>query len=113
MSDDFLPEFKVMQAKCGGYRGMYRLFCGKEFKLIPGAAKATASQAMSDVKEYVRLKLNPPIRAEKKAPEPDTLGRAQWHEQRAAVEAERQERVLGAVIIRGKPVAIERRRVRA
>ncbi|WP_288142708.1 hypothetical protein [Mesorhizobium sp.] len=43
----------------------------------------------------------------------DVLGLAQWHEERAAREAVRQEEVLGAIIVKGKQVAIERRKVRA
>jgi hypothetical protein len=80
MTDGFLPEFKLMPAKGGGYRCTYRLFDGKPFVLIPGEAKSTAAQALNAAKAYVRAKLNPPIRREIAVK--DVLGIAQWHEQR-------------------------------
>ncbi|TPM53258.1 hypothetical protein FJ959_22270 [Mesorhizobium sp. B2-2-4] len=108
MTGDFLPEFKLMPAKGGGYRCTYRLFEGKPFVLIPGEAKETAGQALNAAKAYVRAKLNPPIRCE--AAVKDALGVAQWHEQRAAHQAEQQEQALGAIIIRGRQVKVERKR---
>jgi hypothetical protein len=107
MTDGFLPEFKIMPAKGGGYLAMYRLFEGKPFVIIPGGSWESATKALKAGKEYVRAKLNPPIRAEKA--EADTLGRAQWHEQRAARQAEQQEQALGGVIVKGRTVVVERR----
>lgn len=107
MTDSFLPEFKLMPAKGGGYRCTYRLFEGKPFVLIPGEIKTTAGQALNAAKAYVRLKLNPPIRAEVAAR--DVLGLKQWHEERAARQAEQQEQALGAIIIKGRQIKVERR----
>jgi hypothetical protein len=107
VTDGFLPEFKLMPAKGGGYRCTYRLFDGKPFVLIPGEAKTTAAQALNAAKAYVRAKLNPPIRREIAAK--DVLGIAQWHEQRAARQAEQQEQALGAIIIKGRQIKVERR----
>jgi hypothetical protein len=113
MNRTFLPKASSMPWR-DQYRPLYRWYSESPWTLVPGGLSyPTSKQAENAADAYMATKLNPPIRAEKKAKDPDTLGRAQWHEQRAAVEAERQERVLGAVIIRGKPVAIERRRVRA
>ena len=107
MTDGFLPEFKVMPAKGGGYLAMYRLFEGKPFVIIPGGSWDSATKALKAGKEYVRAKLNPPIRAEKA--EADTLGRTQWHVERAARAAEQQEQALGGIIVKGRAVKIERR----
>jgi hypothetical protein len=107
MTDGFLPEFKLMPAKGGGYRCTYRLFDGKPFVLIPGEAKDTAAQALNAAKAYVRAKLNPPIRREIAVK--DLLGVAEWHEQRAARQAEQQEQALGAIIIKGRQIKVERR----
>ncbi|TPN44439.1 hypothetical protein FJ981_27985 [Mesorhizobium sp. B1-1-4] len=108
MTGDFLPEFKIVPAKGGGYLASYRLFDGVPFKLIPGDVKATAGQALNAAKDYVRQKLNPPIRREIAAK--DVLGVQQWHEARAARQAEQQEQALGAIIVKGKQVKVERRR---
>ena len=107
MTGGFLPEFKVMPAKGGGYLALYRLFEGKPFVIIPGGSWESATKALNAGKEYVRAKLNPPIRAEKA--EADTLGRSQWHEERAARQAEQQEQALGGIISRGRMIKIERR----
>lgn len=112
MNGDFLPEFKTMPAKAGGYRGMYRLFDGKPFRLIPGLPSDTAGQALAAAKEYVCAKLNPPIRAEQAEP-CDILGIAAWHEEKAAQRAAEQEQALGAIIVKGRQVKVERRRERA
>lgn len=109
MTDGFLPEFKIMPAKGGGYLALYRLFEGKPFVIIPGGARESATKALNAAKEYVRAKLNPPIRCEKAEPTA-ALGVADWHEQRAARQAEQQEQALGGVIVKGRTVVVERRR---
>lgn len=112
MSASFLPEFKVVPVP-GGYRGSYRLFEDKPFRLIPGAENhPTAGQALNAAKAYVRERLNPPIRGEITEAR-HVLGLHQWHEERAAREAARQEEVLGGVIVKSRTVLIERRKVRA
>lgn len=111
MTGDFLPEFKIMPAKGGGYRCTYRLFDGKPFILIPGEPKPTAGQALNAGKTYVRRKLNPPIRVQQAPEDNDPFGVAAWHEERAGKGAELQEAALGAVLVRGKAVRIERRRL--
>ncbi|TIN80723.1 hypothetical protein [Mesorhizobium sp.] len=112
MTASFLPEFKVVPVP-GGYRGSYRLFEDKPFRLIPGAEQhPTAGQALNAAKAYVRERLNPPIRGEITEAR-DVLGLHQWHAERAAREAARQEEVLGGVIVKSRTVVIERRKVRA
>ena len=110
MTDGFLPEFKILPAKGGGYLASYRLFEGKPFVIIPGGARESATKALNAAKEYVCAKLNPPIRCEKAEPTADALGVADWHEQRAARQAEQQEQALGAIIVKGRTVVVERRR---
>jgi hypothetical protein len=112
VTGDFLPEFKIVPAKGGGYLASYRLFDGVPFKLIPGGIKDTAGQALNAAKAYVRVRLNPPIRCEVTEAK-DVLGIAQWHEERAARQAEQQEQALGAIIIKGRQVKVERAKVRA
>jgi len=117
MTMSFLPEFKIVPTKEGGYRASYRLFEGKPFRLIPGEAKSTAGQALNAAKAYVREKLNPPIRTERPKMEPapeDALGLAKWRERQLALLAEAQEKALGGVITRGgKLVAVERKGAKA
>lgn len=111
MTGDFLPEFKIVPAKGGGYRASYRLFDGVPFKLIPGEIKETAGQALNAAKAYVRAKLNPPIRTEQAPVAADPFGIAAWQEERAGKGAELQEATLGAVIIKGRAITVERRRL--
>lgn len=107
---DFLPEYHYLPV-AGGYRPAYRLFAGKPFRLVPDSLPLpTVSQAIAAAKEYVKGKLNPEIRCEKAAEGVDPLGVAEWHEQRAARAAHDQEAALGAVIVKGRQVKIERRR---
>jgi hypothetical protein len=109
---DFLPEYHYLPV-LGGYRASYRLFADRPFRLIPGAEKfATASQAITAAKDYVRARLNPPIRGEVTEP-CDVLDVRAWHEQKAAQRAAEQEQALGAIIIKGRAVKVERAKVRA
>lgn len=109
MTGDFLPEFNAVPVR-GGYRGSYRLFDSQPFRFIPGCEPfMTAGQALNAAKDYVRERLNPPIRCEVTEAK-DVLGLAEWHEQRAAREAAQQEQALGAIVVRGRQVKIERRR---
>ncbi|TPM37038.1 hypothetical protein [Mesorhizobium sp. B2-3-2] len=112
MTASFLPEFNAVPVR-GGYRGSYRLFDSQPFRFIPGCEPfTTAGQALQAAKDYVRERLNPPIRGEVTEAR-DVLGIAQWHEQRAARQAEQQEQALGAIIVKGKQVKVERTKVRA
>ncbi|MCA0032729.1 hypothetical protein [Mesorhizobium sp. B263B2A] len=109
MSSDFLPEYTAVPVR-GGYRGSYRLFCGQPFRFIPGCEPyPTAGRALEAAKEYVRIRLNPPIRSEITEAK-DVLGLASWHLEKAAQRAAEQEQALGAIVIRGRSVKIERKR---
>lgn len=110
--DDFLPEYHYLPV-AGGYMASYKLFAGHPFRLIPGGKKfESAGQAISAAKEYVRARLNPPIRGEITEAR-DVLGIAAWHEQKAAQRAAEQEQALGAIVVRSKTVIVERRKARA
>lgn len=112
MSPDFLPDYGSMPYR-GGYRATYKLFAERPFRLIPGAEIfATAGQAEKAAKEYVRVRLNPPIRAEITEAK-DVLGLASWHIEKAAQRAAEQEQALGAIVVRSKTVIVERRKARA
>ncbi len=108
MTGCFLPEFNAVPVR-GGYRGSYRLFDSQPFRFIPGCEPyPTAGRALEAAKEYVRARLNPPIRAEITEAK-DVLGLASWHLEKAAQRAAEQEQALGAVIVRGRQVKVERR----
>jgi hypothetical protein len=88
------------------------LFSDRPFRLIPGAEKfASAGQAITAAKDYVRARLNPPIRGEVTEP-CDVLGLAHWHEQKAAQRAAEQEQALGAIVVKGRAIIVERRKER-
>lgn len=92
------------------YRPLYRWYSESPWTLVPGGLSyPTSKQAENAADAYMATKLNPPIRAEKKAKDPDTLGRKQWHIERAARQAEQQEQALGGIISRGRMIKIERR----
>lgn len=111
---DFLPDYSSMST-ASGYRPMYRLFVGANWHVIPQSKVPgyfpTSGQAIEAAKEYVRARLNPVIRSEV-AEVIDVLGVEEWRRERAAQAAGNQEAVLGAVIVRGKTVKVERRRAR-
>jgi hypothetical protein len=112
MTGSFLPEFKEIPVR-GGYRASYRLFDSQPYRFIPGKEVfATAGQAITAAKDYVRARLNPPIRGEVTEP-CDVLDVRAWHEQKAAQRAAEQEQALGAIIIKGRAVKVERTKVRA
>lgn len=112
MTASFLPEFNAVPVR-GGYRGSYRLFDSQPFRFIPGCEPyPTAGRALEAAKDYVRERLNPPIRGEVTEAR-DVLGIQQWHEQRAARAAAEQEQALGAIVVKGRQVKVERRRERA
>ena len=103
----FLPKAHYMPWR-GQYRPMFRRFKESPWELVPKAAPcATAGQAIAAAEAYLEQVLNPPIRAEKA--EADTLGRTQWHIERAQRAAEQQEQALGAVIVKGRAIKVERR----
>jgi len=108
---DFLPDYRAVPTS-KGWRPSVCRFVGEREKLVPyeGGPRyfATKDEAVEAAKEYMRQSLNPPIRAEKA--EADTLGRAQWHIERAARAAEQQEQALGGIISRRRLIKIERRR---
>ena len=108
MTGCFLPEFKTVPVR-GGYRGSYRLFDSQPFRFIPGCEPyPTATQALTAAKDYVRERLNPPIRGEVTEAK-DVLGLSAWHLEKAAQRAAEQEQALGAIVVRGRTVKIERK----
>ena len=96
----------------GQYRPMYRWYRENPWRLVPGEARyASAGQAISAAKDWLASRLNCRHAA---APEPandDPLGVDAWHEQRAATAAEVQEQTLGGIIVKGRQVLVERRKV--
>lgn len=108
MSRTWLPKSNYMPW-AGQYRPTYRWYVEQPFTLVPGGASyATSGQAIEAADQFMAGVLNKQIRAEK--PETrDVLGLQQWHEQKAAQRAAEQEQALGAVIVRGRAVKIERR----
>lgn len=113
---DFLPDYSSMPFN-GRYRPLFKLFSTDNWKFVRenGAPveRDTAHQAIQAAKDCVRRILNPEIRAEQAEIVADVLGVEEWRRDRAAQAAGDQEAVLGAVIVRGKTVRVERRRARA
>lgn len=108
---DFLPEYTFVPIG-GGYRPAYRLFVGKPLVMVPGAEPLpTATQAVNAAKEYVREKLNPPIRAEQVEVVQDVLGVDAWHRERAGQAARDQQEAFGSIFKRGREIKVERRKV--
>lgn len=108
---DFLPEY-TFSPKGGSYLPAYRLFAGQKLRLVPGVEpQASVVDAVKVAKEYVRARLNTPIRSEQIAgPVSDEV--AAWHLRKAEQRAAEQEAALGAIIVKGgRQVAVERRRV--
>lgn len=118
MSDapDFLPDYSSMPVN-GRYRPLFKLLSTDNWRFVRKDGKPveldTAGQAIEAAKECVRQILNPEIRAEKAEQIADVLGVQEWRQRKAAQAAGDQEAVLGAVIVRGRTVKIERRRARA
>lgn len=108
---DFLPEY-TFSPKGGSYLPAYRLFAGQKLRLVPGVEpQPSVVEAVKVAKEYVRARLNPPIRSEQIA-DPIADEVAAWRLKQAQERAAEQEAALGAVIVRGgRQVAVERRRV--
>lgn len=107
---DFLPEYTYLPIGAL-YRPAYRLFVGQPLHLVPSVEPCvTVSAAINAAKDYVREKLNPPIRVEHAEMVADVLGVDAWHQERAERRARDQEQVLGAIVIKGRQVKVERRR---
>lgn len=110
MSRTFLPKAHYMPWH-GEYRPLYRWYSEQPWTLVPGGLSyPTAKKAIDAADEFLARGLNPVIRCEKAAETADPFGLAEWHEQRAAKAANDQEAVLGAVIVKGRQVKVERRR---
>lgn len=113
MSGDFLPEYTFVPVG-SGYRPAYRLFVGKPLHMVPGSTPcASPMQAVRAAKEYVRIKLNPEIRAEQAPSNHDPLGIAHWHDERAGRAANDQVQAFGAIYLKGRKIEVEMRRRRA
>lgn len=113
MSDEFLPDYSQMPWN-GRYRPLFKLFATERWRYVRKDGEPvecdTAGQAIEAAKACVKRILNPTIYAERKAVAEDVLGVAAWHEQRAARTAQDQEAALGAIIVKGRQVKVERRR---
>lgn len=108
---DFLPDYNQMPWQ-GRYRPLFKLFSTDGWKFVRRDGQPiecdTAHQAIEAAKECVRRILNPEIRAEKAEQVADILGVEQWRRERAGQAAGDQEAVLGALIVKGRQVRVER-----
>ena len=115
MADQFLPDYSTMAIN-GRYRPLFRLFEGSGWKYVRRDGIPvdcdTVSQAIEAAKECVKYILNPPIRAEQAEIVQDVLGVDAWHRERAGQAARDQQAAFGQIFVRGKPVAVEKRRAR-
>mgnify|MGYP001057860441 CR=1 FL=1 len=110
--NEFLPDYSSMPWN-GRYRPLYKLFASDGWRYVRKDGQPvecdTASQALDAAKDCVKRILNPTIYAERAETVKDVLGVAEWHEQRAARAAVDQEATLGAIIVKGRQVKVERR----
>lgn len=108
---DFLPDYSSMPFN-GRYRPLFKLFSTDNWKFVrengTPVERDTAGQAIQAAKDCVRRILNPEIRAEQAEIVADVLGVEEWRRERAAQAAGDQEAVLGAVIVKGRQVKVER-----
>lgn len=113
MSGEFLPDYSQMPWN-GRYRPLFKLFATERWRYVRKDGEPvecdTAGQAIEAAKACVKRILNPAIYAERTAVAEDVLGVAAWHEERAARSAQDQEAALGAIIVKGRQVKVERRR---
>lgn len=107
----FLPDYGQMPWQ-GRYRPLFRLFAHEGWKFVRKDGLPiecdTAGQAIQAAKDCVRRILNPAIRAEQAEIAADVLGVEEWRREKAAQVAGNQEAVLGAVIVKGRQVKVER-----
>lgn len=109
---EFLPEWSC-KPHSGGFKPMYRLFSNRPFRFVAGVqALPTADQAIEAAKECVKCILNPPIRAEQAEIVQDVLGVDAWHRERAGQAARDQQEAFGQIFVKGRAVAVEKRRAR-
>lgn len=112
---DFLPDYSVMTIN-GRHRPLFRLFADSGWKYVRKDGRPvecdTVSQAIEAAKECVKCILNPPIRAEQVEVVADVLGVDAWHRERAGQAARDQQEAFGQIFVKGKAVAVEKRRAR-
>ena len=115
MAGHFLPDYSTMSIN-GRYRPLFRLFDGAGWKYVRRDGVPvecdTVSQAIEAAKECVKCILNPPIRAEQAEVVEDVLGVDAWQRERAGQAARDQQEAFGQIFVKGRAVAVEKRRAR-
>lgn len=114
----FLPDYSSMSIN-GKHRPLFKLFASDEWRFVrkdgvPVECE-TVSLAITAAKECVKRILNPEIRAGRVHHNALADEVTLWRQKRAGEAAEAQEAALGAVIVKGRQVKVERlgRRARA
>jgi len=114
MTRVWFPEAHYMPYG-GGYLPLHRWYVGDPYKLLPGPKEPypTVTQAKNAARDYMAALMASRMRSEAvEAPEPaDALGVDQWHQERAGRAAAEQERALGALIVKGRQIQVERRKI--
>lgn len=115
---DFLPDYSCMSIN-GRHRPLFKLFASDGWRYVRKDGQPvecdTAAKAIDAAKECVKRILNPEIRAEQVHHDALADEVTLWRQRRAGEAAEAQEAALGAIIVKGRQVKVERlgRRVRA
>lgn len=114
---DFLPDYGQMPWK-GRYRPMFKLFATDGWRYVRKDGQPvecdTAAKAIDAAKECVKRILNPEIRAEQVHRDALADEVTLWRQRRAGEAAEAQEAALGAIVVKGRQVKVQRvRRARA
>jgi len=104
----YFPEAHYMPDGNGNYRPTYRRYREDPFTLVPGRkVYATVTQAKNAAVAFLTA-CQPQIRAERIETNADPLGLSDWQHQRAGRAALEQEKALGAIIVKGKVIKVER-----
>lgn len=114
----FLPDYSSMSIN-GKHRPLFKLFLTDGWRYVRKEGQPvecdSAAQAIEAAKECVKRILNPEIRAEQVHRDALADEVTLWRQKRAGEAAEAQEAALGAIVVKGRQVKVERlpaRRVR-
>lgn len=118
MSKAFLPDYSTMSVN-GRVRPLFKLYRDDRWHMVLDGKRpvecGSVAEAIRVAKDHVCGILNPRIRTERAA---DVLGVAEWRQKKtAAIQEERASLFAGfegkSMFVRGREIAVERRRARA
>lgn len=109
----WLPEAHYMP-DMGQYRPLYRWYRESPWTLVPGGKLYPSSnRAVTAAKDWLAAAMNKGRAEQAPEIEPDVLGVANWRDEKAASVEREQVGAFGTIFIKGRAVAVEKRRARA